>query len=1051
MSSALFFIFAIVPVAAEPAPVGFIESIDPKASHESLSALLAEAGAPGAKDLTAAAKAGKESFDGLRAVIVGSFATREAGARTFLNERGAKLRAFVEGGGLVLVLAQRAAQLPEDDWVPPRVTVTRCAREHGSLKLLLPDHPLLAAPHRLDAAALDAGWRGPALSTGTLDVAGGGAAIAAQDDSGRDPWLYEAGWGKGRAVFSAWPLEAFDPKEPGARALAVRFLANFLAYGAAVRDGKAPAIVAKPPREMTGVVFRDNDGDGERGPAEPGIAGVAASDGLEVTVTDAEGRFRLAVLPELRAMVFVSVPAGYRKTHRFYRDMPEGDGPVEFRFGLRPMPAGAYETHFAQVADLHVGYGKPPNGVWNLLPALEEVAEHRAALRDEPRFVVATGDLTNTAIPEQFAELRRAIEASPIPFLSVVGNHDVGGGRGRFREYLGPDYYSLDAGRYHVVVLNTVQRPRRQEEWLAKDLALLPEWKKTIVAVHYPPTRPEMEEYGKRRVQCVLSGHWHSTKVSSEDGVMSVNTPAFIMGGIDLSPAGFRTICVSELDLYFHEIGAPRISRIVQPGGGVLPGPGNEIVVSLHSSSDAIAGATYRLLSEGREIAAGDLKADDGGAFLAGDWSWSARSPVPIPLSGELEVTARTRKGKDWVQVTRWNQEDIASEAPVVPAVKLGRDWPCFMGSPGRRGEATPLRPPFRLAWHRNLSGRILFASPVVAGGRVYAVSIEPKQPNTELAGLDAVTGKKVWGGILESLRSPLWHSPAAASGKVFVVRQRGDVLAFDGEKNGLGRLTELVEPDDKDTRWFKSAPAVLDGILYAGNNARTAAIRIDDGKVLWQKKYADDWICGWGSPAVSGKRVVAPGLWSRPPVGVDAATGEVLWEAKGKDAKGFTIQGSPCIDGDLVFFGRVDAKVSAHSLEKGTLVWESPAGENWVPSTPAVSRGRVVVGCGDGAVRAYTRDDGKLLWERATGPSLLRFISYRSDPVGITSSPTISGGLVYIGGGDGILRALDLEKGTEVWSHDFGAPVLAAPAISGNALFVATFDGGVYALVGRE
>ncbi len=170
---------------------------------------------------------------------------------------------------------------------------------------------------------------------------------------------------------------------------------------------------------------------------------------------------------------------------------------------------------------------------------------------------------------------------------------------------------------------------------------------------------------------------------------------------------------------------------------------------------------------------------------------------------------------------------------------------------------------------------------------------------------------------------------------------------------------------------------------------------------------------------------------------------------AEGKST--FTIQASPAVDGDLAFVGRVDARISAHSLATGKLVWEAPAGASWAPGTPAVARGKVIAGCGDGAVRAYERATGKLAWEHATAPCPFRIISYRSDPVGIASSPTISGDLVYVGAGDGRLYALDLERGSLVWSHDFGAPVLAAPAISGNLLVAATLDGHLYALVGRE
>lgn len=42
-----------------------------------------------------------------------------------------------------------------------------------------------------------------------------------------------------------------------------------------------------------GVVFEDQDADGTRDPAEPGLPGMRVSDGLSITVTDAEGSWQL--------------------------------------------------------------------------------------------------------------------------------------------------------------------------------------------------------------------------------------------------------------------------------------------------------------------------------------------------------------------------------------------------------------------------------------------------------------------------------------------------------------------------------------------------------------------------------------------------------------------------------------------------------------------------------------------------------------------------------------------------------------------------------------
>jgi outer membrane protein assembly factor BamB len=48
------------------------------------------------------------------------------------------------------------------------------------------------------------------------------------------------------------------------------------------------------------------------------------------------------------------------------------------------------------------------------------------------------------------------------------------------------------------------------------------------------------------------------------------------------------------------------------------------------------------------------------------------------------------------------------------------------------------------------------------------------------------------------------------------------------------------------------------------------------------------------------------------------------------------------------------------------------------------------------------------------------------------------------------VVVGLDLESGKEAWRCDLGTPVFAAPAVSGNALFVADWGGNVYAFAGR-
>lgn len=52
-----------------------------------------------------------------------------------------------------------------------------------------------------------------------------------------------------------------------------------------------------------------------------------------------------------------------------------------------------------------------------------------------------------------------------------------------------------------------------------------------------------------------------------------------------------------------------------------------------------------------------------------------------------------------------------------------------------------------------------------------------------------------------------------------------------------------------------------------------------------------------------------------------------------------------------------------------------------------------------------------------------------------VRSSPTVAGGVVYVGSGDGFLYALDAPTGALLWKHDAVAPVGGAPLVGGSAV----------------
>ncbi|HKG94730.1 MAG TPA: PQQ-binding-like beta-propeller repeat protein [Gemmatimonadaceae bacterium] len=76
----------------------------------------------------------------------------------------------------------------------------------------------------------------------------------------------------------------------------------------------------------------------------------------------------------------------------------------------------------------------------------------------------------------------------------------------------------------------------------------------------------------------------------------------------------------------------------------------------------------------------------------------------------------------------------------------------------------------------------------------------------------------------------------------------------------------------------------------------------------------------------------------------------------------------------------------------------------------------------------------GGLLWRAQTGGP-------------VRSSPTVAGDAVYVGSGDGRLYALDRLTGEERWRYDAGSAVASSAAVAGDAVFLTATDGSVHAV----
>ena len=207
---------------------------------------------------------------------------------------------------------------------------------------------------------------------------------------------------------------------------------------------------------------------------------------------------------------------------------------------------------FVHLTDLHIGNPDIADDhlfsdtTANLKALLDDVK----ALVPQPKFIIATGDLTNQGDADSYRNLKAILAdaALDIPMFFALGNHDKRDGfyvgmEGREENLEAPYYHAHALDGVHLIVLDSSTPGKvggsiepEQFDWLATELEAHPELPK-LIAVHHAPAldedKPQMEWESLtiadslklrdmlkgRNVLGILSGHIHFDRVSNWYGI----------------------------------------------------------------------------------------------------------------------------------------------------------------------------------------------------------------------------------------------------------------------------------------------------------------------------------------------------------------------------------------------------------------------------------------------------------------------------------------------------------------------------------------------------
>ena len=204
-------------------------------------------------------------------------------------------------------------------------------------------------------------------------------------------------------------------------------------------------------------------------------------------------------------------------------------------------------------------------------------------------------------------------------------------------------------------------------------------------------------------------------------------------------------------------------------------------------------------------------------------------------------------------------------------------------------------------------------------------------------------------------------------------------------ETLAVERVWSVKLGDGQSRQGLRQKPAIEGDRLYVSN---------DEGRVLALDANTGD--LRWDSQAVETGKVGS--IWK-------------FWQRRTLEGG---LSGGPGVGNGLVVAGGRNGEVIALDAETGAERWRAQVTSE-VASTPLVAGERVIIRSTDGRTFGLDAADGTRRWVFDRSVPILNTRG--------TASPVSDGQLVYLGHDDGVLIALTVQDGNEVWAQRVAEP----------------------------
>jgi eukaryotic-like serine/threonine-protein kinase len=373
------------------------------------------------------------------------------------------------------------------------------------------------------------------------------------------------------------------------------------------------------------------------------------------------------------------------------------------------------------------------------------------------------------------------------------------------------------------------------------------------------------------------------------------------------------------------------------------------------------------------------------------------------------------------------------------------------------------------LLWKFKTNGPIV-GSPVIDNESVYVGSLD-----STLYALDLSTGKLKWklptGGAIRSSACITQQRLFLLSSDGLLYRMDKDSGKVDGYFQTLNGYIGDRQHDFAD--YYNSSPVIMDSTIYFGSGEDIFAIAINDGYLRWTYKTGD---LVHTTPAIS-KGWLYAGSFDGNLYALDVKTGKLAWKFKTTGKYAFPkgeVTGNPVVAGGMVIAGARDFNLYAVDVRGGYCNWMKSFPFGWaLPVT--VNDSVIYVGTSDDhTLFALDIRSGLEVWKAPAGFNIFGGCAIATK---MGYFATLAGKVHGIDLTTGkILWTIELDgyktnhlswlKSGDMYRDDIGTMiktpldmlvmyrqlggVFGTPAISGDRLVVAGYDGWIYCFSGE-